>query len=630
MIGAVDLGVIVAYFALVIGFGAWAARHSRSTRDFFLGGQRFSWWIVGVSCVATVVGSYSFVKYSAAGFQYGLSSSQTYLNDWFWMPLWMFGWLPIIYYARITSVPEYFERRFGPHAQRVATALLLAYLCSYLGYNFWTIGVALEGLTGWNAMWAAAFAALVCGVYTAHGGQTAVIFTDLLQGVILLVGGVLLFVLGLAAVGGLGEFWQALGPEGRRVLPPMAEDPNFNFVGIFWQDGFVGGIAFYFMNQGILLRFLSARSVGEARKAAGFVLLFLMPVAAIAVSGAGWIGRAMASKGIAEVGGDPSHVFMDVASVILPVGLFGFVAAALLAALMSTADTLINAVGTIAIVDLWRPWRRARGRALDERSELLAARIASGVAAVLGIGLVPLFASFKSIYRAHGTFTAAVTPPLAVALLLGFVWPRFSGRAAMLVMLGGSGAMAASFVWPELVEPFSHGIVLEPGAKSYSYIRAFYGLIVCTALGVIGTLIWPRRGPHPGTLVLGPMIEKMRFFKGGQPRVGKAPRLHLRLAEAEASAAVEDSALEQDESVSEARRLANVVLGAEDAARAHIEDGDVVTLWSTGLFRGAYQAVTGQAVIAPQQPAGQVAVPARELERVRLRAGSRVHLQRIL
>jgi SSS family solute:Na+ symporter len=345
-----------------------------------------------------------------------------------------------------------------------------------------------------------------------------------------------------------------------------------------------------------------------------------MPIAAIAVSGAGWIGRALVAQGGLEAGIDPSHVFVQVASQILPVGLFGFVVAALLAALMSTADTLINAVGTIAIVDLWRPWRRALGRPLSERAELRAARIASGIAAVIGLALVPLFASFQSIYRAHGTFTAAVTPPLAVALLLGFVWPRFSGRAALLVMLGGAAAMAASFVWPPLVEPLAHGIALEPGAKSYSYIRALYGLVVCAGLGVVGTLIWPRRGPHPGTLVIGPITEKMRAFKGAEPRPGAAPRLRLTLSPRE------DEAVD----VSDVRRLPTVELGPEAAARGGIRDGDIVAIWSTGWLRGAYQAVTGQVAIRSGIPTGQILVPHHELARVRLKPRGPAFVRRTL
>ena len=86
-----DFIVLGLYFVGITVFGAMFGRFTKTTKDFFMAGQRFPAWLIAISCVATLVGSYSFVKYSAAGFSYGISSSQTYLNDWFWMPLWMFG-----------------------------------------------------------------------------------------------------------------------------------------------------------------------------------------------------------------------------------------------------------------------------------------------------------------------------------------------------------------------------------------------------------------------------------------------------------------------------------------------------------------------------------------------------------
>jgi len=97
--------IVLGYFALVLGFGGYFAKFNRNTNDFFFGGRRFSWWLITMSIVATGVGSHSFLKYSSKGFEHGLSSSMTYLNDWFFMPLFMFGWLPIIYYMRVRSIP---------------------------------------------------------------------------------------------------------------------------------------------------------------------------------------------------------------------------------------------------------------------------------------------------------------------------------------------------------------------------------------------------------------------------------------------------------------------------------------------------------------------------------------------
>ena len=107
-----DRIVILAYFAVVMGFGAYFGKYSKTTSDYFFGGRRFAWWLITISIVATGIGSHSFVKYSTKAYQYGFSSTMTYMNDWFFMPLFMFGWLPIIYYSKVRSIPEYFEKRF--------------------------------------------------------------------------------------------------------------------------------------------------------------------------------------------------------------------------------------------------------------------------------------------------------------------------------------------------------------------------------------------------------------------------------------------------------------------------------------------------------------------------------------
>ncbi len=102
---ALDYGIVVSYFLVILAIGTWFGRNQRTSKDFFFGGQRFSWWLIAFSLVATTVGSYSFVKYSQASYTYGTSSAQTYLNDWFWVPLLIFGWLTILYFSLIVSIP---------------------------------------------------------------------------------------------------------------------------------------------------------------------------------------------------------------------------------------------------------------------------------------------------------------------------------------------------------------------------------------------------------------------------------------------------------------------------------------------------------------------------------------------
>ncbi|MEE8437773.1 MAG: sodium:solute symporter family protein, partial [Candidatus Neomarinimicrobiota bacterium] len=139
---SVDWIVMVVYFLVIMLFGSYFGRYTKSTADFFFGGRRFSWWLIAMSIVATGVGSHSFVKYSAKGFEHGISSTMTYLNDWFFIAFFMFGWLPIIVYSKVRSIPEYFEKRFSPSARFLATILLLVYMIGYIGIGFLTLGKA--------------------------------------------------------------------------------------------------------------------------------------------------------------------------------------------------------------------------------------------------------------------------------------------------------------------------------------------------------------------------------------------------------------------------------------------------------------------------------------------------------
>lgn len=506
-----DFAIIIAYFAVIFGFGSIFARFTRSTKDFFFGGQRFAWWLIAFSCIATTVGSYSFIKYSAAGFKYGLASSMTYLNDWSMMSLFLLTWFPIIYFSRVTSIPEYFQRRFDAKTRTMATLIIMIYMIGYIGINLYTMGVALNALLGADVFWSAVVVAVVCAIYVTAGGQTSVIMTDLLQGVLLLIAGFILFALGLFAVGGLDAFWNLL-PEGWRLpFARFAEPASFPFVGIFWQDGVANNIAYYFMNQGLILRFLSLKSVNEGKKTLLFVLIVLMPLAAIAAANAGWVGKAMVEAGILPSNTDANRIFVVVASMVCRRGVFGLVMAALIAALMSTIDTLINAVSVVAVNDIYRPYI-SRGR--DDRHYLKAARAISLAAGAVGIALVPLFASFKSIYVAHGAFIASVTPPMVVAIFLGALWRRFTTPAAFWTLLGGSMAVVISLRYPVLIAPFSHGI--DP-AGSFKYMRALYGIVASGAIGIFVTMITkPKPIEEIQGLVLGTLDAAREKYKGAR------------------------------------------------------------------------------------------------------------------
>ncbi len=426
---ATDWIVIIVYFIAIMAFGSFFSKYNRTTTDFFFGGRRFAWWLIAMSIVATGVGSHSFIKYSAKGFEAGLSSTMTYMNDWFFVPFFIFGWLPIIIYTKIRSIPEYFEKRFSPVTRFLATILLLMYMIGYVGIGFLTMGKAILPLLpneftmlgihfDVTLMGLVIVIAVIVGVYITYGGQTAVIFTDLAQGFVLIFAGMLVFFLGIDYVGGFGIFWDLLPASFKLPLADFNDPPGFNFVGIFWQDGIAGSVGFLFMNMGLVMRFMATKSVDEGRKAATFNILFMLPLSAIVVGNAGWIAKAISivNPDVIPPDTNPDAIFVVVANVIALPGVFGFVMAALTAALMSTVDTLLNATAAVYINDVHRPakkWLNKKVLSLKEedKQELGAARIATAFFTIIGVLAVIPFSAFPTVYEAHGYFHSTLTPP---------------------------------------------------------------------------------------------------------------------------------------------------------------------------------------------------------------------------
>ena len=501
-----DWVVMVIYLLAIMAFGSYFSKYNRTTTDFFFGGRRFSWWLIAMSIIATGVGSHSFIKYSAKGFEAGLSSTMTYMNDWFFIPFFIFGWLPIIVYTKIRSIPEYFEKRFSPLTRFLATILLLLYMIGYVGIGLLTMGKAILPLLppeitfiGMHfeitLMGLIVGIAFIVGVYITYGGQTAVIFTDLAQGFVLIFAGMLVFLLGLDYLGGIGVFWELLPQSWKLPLANFNDPPGFNFVGIFWQDGITGSIGFLFMNMGLIMRFMAAKNVDEGRKAATFNILFMLPLSAIIVGNAGWIGKVISiqNPSIISPSVNPDDVFVVVANIIAKPGVFGFVMAALTAALMSTVDTLLNAIAAVYINDVHRPLKKMMNQKIlmtnkNDKKELNSARIATIAFTILGVLAVLPFNAFPTVYEAHAYFHSTLTPPLVVAIFLGVFWKKFTNASVVATFVAGSALVILGIYYPRpLIQIFAHGTAFEP-SHPYLYIGALYNLFVCVFVGVVTTL----------------------------------------------------------------------------------------------------------------------------------------------
>lgn len=525
--------VMIVYVIVITSFGGYFARFNSNINDFFYSGQRFAWWLPAASMVATGIGSYSYLKYSEQGFNTGMSGALTYTNDWFILPFFMFGWLPIIYFNRVKSIPEYFEKRFNRTARYLALVTIMAYMFFYIGYNLYTIGIAFEGLFGIPQIYSIPVIATFLGAYVTFGGQTAVIFTDLFQGVMLYLAGGIAIMAGICALGGFDEWWSWLPVSHRLPFVHLTDNPKFNTAGLFWGEALAGSIAFTFMNQGFIMRYLTIKSINDARKAAIFNVLVTLPLSAIIVGAVGWIAKALITKQ-AATGALPGldlieiqntfHTFIVVCwnTVHQNPWVFGFIISALMAALMSTIDTLINACAAIAIYDLYKPLWKPRA---SDKHYLYAARISSIIVTILGTMLVIWFNAQKgSLMSIHYKGIMVIIPSIVTTIFLGAFWKRFNATAACVSMIVGSLCTIVSVGFPEVIDPLAE-FVSGPVNGKYIYMRALFGMTLTAFVGVIVTLITPPSKKDIDGLSIDTLDHAMAKYKGGKPNHSKGQKV---------------------------------------------------------------------------------------------------------
>jgi len=528
--------IIVSYFMMVAFFGAYFSKFSSNIHDFFFSGQRFAWWLPFVSMMATGIGAYSYLKYSEQGFNTGMSSAMVYMNEWFIIPLFFFAWLPLMYWTKTRSIPQYFERRFNAVTRYVTVVIMLAYIFYYIGYNLFTIGLAFQGIFGFSPLWTLPLITVILGFYVSLGGQTAVIFTDLVQGILLYVAGFLAFGYGLFVLGGFSDFFAYLPLEHRLPFADFRENHYFNSVGIFWGDALAGSIAFLFLNQGFLMRFLSVRSVNEARLAGMANIMITLPLSALVVGSVGWIGKSILTKQEALNGALVSsdllqiensyHTFVKVVGYVVqsnPIVL-GIILSALLAALMSTIDTLINAAAAIFIYDIYRPLVRPHS---SDRHYLRAAKFSTLGIAILGLLLASwFFFQQGTLMSIHYKGIMVIIPSIVTTLLLGVLWNRFNSVAACSALIVGVSFTFMTLKFPEWIYPLR---VFFYGAETGDpfLFRALFGMLVSGLTGIMVCLFTKPANPEKIKGYTLDTIDSAIFsFKGGRPNFKKGKKAH--------------------------------------------------------------------------------------------------------
>ncbi|MEH6511698.1 sodium:solute symporter [Maribacter arcticus] len=419
------------YFLLLIGIAVWVIRKKEdNTEDYFLAGRNIGWFVVGASIFASNIGSEHVVGLAGTGASNKLPLLIYEIHAWVVL---MLGWVFLPFYARsgVFTMPEFLEKRFDARSRWVLSIFsIVAYVLTKISVTIYAGGVVVSALLGID-FWTGAIATVVLtGIYTVLGGMRAVVYTETLQAILLVVGAAVLTFIGLDKVGGWGSMVDTLGPEYFNMWRP-ATDPDFPWPSLFITSTIVG-IWYWCTDQYIVQRTLTARNIKEGRRGTIFgALLKLLPVFLFLIPGVIALTLKMRGELHWENADEAFPVLM---SNLLPSGLRGLVAAGLLAALMSSLASVFNSCSTLFTVDVYKKLRPNA----PEKKLVRTGQIATVFVVIIGIIWIPIMANISGVlYEYLQSVQSYIAPPITAVFLLGIFYKRINATGAFYTLVMG-------------------------------------------------------------------------------------------------------------------------------------------------------------------------------------------------
>ena len=493
-LATVDIAIIAVYFVIVFGIGFYFSRKERTSADYFLASRDVGWFAIGASLFVSNISTEHFIGLAGSGASTGLA-----VGHFEWLAcliLLVLGWVFVPFYLRsnVFTMPEFLERRFNRNcAVYLASISIVAYVFTKISVHLYAAAVVLERVVGWSPLTAAVILVVATGIYTVAGGLAAVIYTDLVQTLILIAGAVILTIIGLDKVGGFAGLRAAVPPEYFHMIKP-ASDPSFPWTGIFFGAPILG-IWYWCTDQVIVQRVLSAKDEGHAKAATIFAgFLKILPVFMLVLPGL--IAFAL-YRDLFKIGADGQVLNGDIAYPtliinLLPTGLVGLMIAALLAALMGAMSSVFNSTSTLVTLDFYK---KIRPQA-TELQLVNFGRYATGIMVVLGLLWVPFIHLINSqLYIYLQSVQAYISPPIAACFILGIAWPRMNGTGAISSLLTGFVLGSVRFVLEIMDRASSASRFSAPAVRWLIDINflhyAILMFLVCSAVLIGVSLMTP-------------------------------------------------------------------------------------------------------------------------------------------
>jgi len=439
-----DLAVILIYMVAIVTAGLLSSMRKRkmSSDDYFLAGRGLNWAMVGAALFASNISTVHLVGLAASGFQEGLVWGNFEWMAAFTLILLGLIFAPFYFKSRISTLPEFLEKRFSPASRTfLAFMAIVGALFVHIGMSLYAGAVIFQTFFGMNVILSIILISVLTAIYTVAGGLKAVVVTETIQTVILIVGAAGLTLFAIFALPGVGV--ESLADLKAAVRPnqlSMLRSDGGGDAGLSWYAVFLGypvlGIWYWCSDQTIVQRVLGAKTQYDAQAGpifAGFIKI--LPVFVMVLPGV--LAYVLFGDHITDANQALPVLIME----LLPTGIKGLMAAALLAALMSTIAAALNSSSTLVAVDIVkRIWPDT-----GDRSIVRTGRIAAVVVMMMAILWSTQGDQFSSIFEAINRIAAALAPPISAVFLLGVFSKRGTQQAALTTLIVGFIAGAVFF-----------------------------------------------------------------------------------------------------------------------------------------------------------------------------------------
>ena len=484
--------VVGIYFAVSLSIGFWVARKERNrTDEYFLAGRKLPWYAVAMSMTGSNIGTEHFIGMVGTAYALGMAPATYEWGNFLPYSILVWIFLPYFFRKKLYTVPEFLERRYSASTRGVFVTLSMFHMvlsvlapALYAGGRIVYEMTLQQQVTSFN-WWFMGCVLLISGItaaYCIYGGLLSVVWTDVLQVAVLMIGGLLLVIIGIDRAGGLARVVQEnaeAGAERLRLIQGVSHEISpWPGAAMFWLTT---SLAYVGTNQFYIQRCLGAKSEWDAKMGVigcAFIKFFLPLIIVFP----GMVAFAIFGSGL-----DRDAVYVEMINKLLPPFGQGILLAALVAAIMSTVSSVLNSAATIWSIDVHK---RLLHPAASEEELVKVGRCSTFVIIVIGTALAPLLLWWKGgIFLYIQDMYALFASPVAVIYLAAFLWPRAHGRAATFTLVFG---MIAGIVLKTVT------IIVDPNELTWLQPllnRAALTWILCLAALIISTRLI-RRSPR--------------------------------------------------------------------------------------------------------------------------------------